>query len=219
MGLKGAAAAALMALSLILPACTSTASAATGTPPEVLTFQSAKATYNDFQYRYEGDLNVPVRFDFSVDRDWLNNTTATVHFIATMDPDYETKTDIYTGKEREVDISLAGNKHLDDGRMVKSSWKAEPSSIGTSDIVKGGADMISVNFTFRTAGSWKIYVVYDIPGTGIAGAESENARIYIKGDPDTVSGLDTLISLLLLVPMGAQALDYFRTRFARKRTG
>ena len=219
MGLKGAAAAALMALSLILPTCTLTASAATGTPPEVLKFSSAKATYNDFQYRYEGDLNVPIRFDFSVDRDWLNNTTAKMLFIATMDPDYETNTDIHTGKLREVDLSLAGNKHIEDSRLVKSSYDVQPSSIGTGAIRQNGAHNISVNFTFRTAGNWKVYVVYDIPGTGIVGAESENARIYIKGDPDTVSGLNTLISLLLLAPMGARALGYFRTRFARKRAG
>jgi hypothetical protein len=219
MGLNRAAVIVVFCLSLVLPACWPGASAAAGTPPEVLRFQSSKATYNDFQYRYEGELDIPITFFFSVDPDRLDNTTAGMLFIATMDPDYEKKTDIYTGKEREVDLKLAGNKHLEDGRIVKSSWKAEPASIGTSDIVHSGADIVSVNFTFRTAGLWKIYIVYDIPGTGIAGAESEDARIYINGDPGTVYGLNTLISLLLLVPMGAQALGYFRTRFARKRTG
>jgi len=136
-----------------------------------------------------------------------------------MDPEYEKKVDIYTGKQRDVDISLAGKKHVDDGDMVKSSWTAEPRTLQTADMRLLGKDVIYVNFTFRTAGSWKIYVVYDIPGTGIVGAESEFARIYINGNPDTVTSLDTLISLLLLVPMLAQALGYFRTRFAKKRAG
>ena len=219
MGLNRAAVMFALILSLILPACGAPASAATGTPPEVLRFQSARATYNDFQFRYEGDQNVPVNFYFSVDQDWLNNTTAKMLFIATMDPDYEKKTDIYTGKEREVDLSLAGNKHIEDSRLVTNSYDVAPASIGTDDLRQSGTDNISVKFTFRTAGSWKIYVVYEIPGTGIAGTEDENVRIYINGDSEAVSGFDTLVSLLLLVLVGAQALGYFRTRFARKRAG
>lgn len=219
MGLKGVSIAAIVALALVLPACAATASADTGTPPGVLRFRSALATYNDFQYRYEGVLDTPIRFDFGIDAGWRANTTATIHFIATMDPEYEKKVDIYTGKQRDVDISLAGKKHVDDGDMVKSSWTAEPRTLQTADMRLLGKDVIYVNFTFRTAGSWKIYVVYDIPGTGIVGAESEFARIYINGNPDTVTSLDTLISLLLLVPMLAQALGYFRTRFAKKRAG
>lgn len=219
MGLSRSAAVAVWALCLIAPACCAPASAATGVPPRVLSLYSATATYNDFQYRYEGELGSAIRFDFSVDPAWLKNTSATLRFIATMDPDYEKKMDIYTGKQREPDLSLAAIKHIEDGRMVEGSWMAMPRSLSTSDIARRGADNVSVNFTFRTAGSWKIYIVYDIPGTGLVGAEDEDARIYINGKPDTVTGLNTLMSLLLLVPMGAQALGYFRARMARKRTG
>jgi len=219
MGLRGASAAAVVALCLMVPAFCAPASAAKGTPPGVLKFSSASATYNDFHYRYEGNLNDRIRFDFGVDPDWLQNTSATIHFIATMDPDYEKKMDIYTGKERELDISLAASKRIEDGRMVRGSWKAEPPTIKTSDIALGGLGNVSVNFTFRTAGAWKIYVVYDIPGTGMVGSEDENARIYINGNPEAASGINTTISLLLLVPMGAQAMAYFKTRLARKRTG
>ena len=85
MGLKSAALAALMTLSLVLPAFTSIASAATGTPPGVLRFHSAAATYNDFQYRYEGVLDTPIRFDFGIDAGWRANTTATI-YMPTSDP-------------------------------------------------------------------------------------------------------------------------------------
>jgi hypothetical protein len=219
MGLKRAAIMLIIALWLILPAGGQLGTAATGTAPEVLKFSSSDATYNDFQFRYEGALDISIRFDFSVQSDWLNNTTATMYFIATMDPDYEKELDISTDKEGTVDISLAGNKHLEDSRLVKSSYSVRPSSVSTDSIRRMGADTVSVDFTFRTAGSWKIYVLYDIPGAGIVGAESENTRIYIKGNPDAVSGLNTLISLLLLVPMAVQALSYFKTRFSRKRAG
>jgi hypothetical protein len=220
MGLSRASVLALLALGIVLLAGCAPSLAVTGTPPRVLRFYSAHAPYNEFHIRYEGNLSDRIQFDFSVDRSWLQNTTnATLHFVATMDPEYEKKLDIYVGKESELDISLAASKRIEDGRLVQNCWKAEPPTMRASDIPLSGAANVSVNFTFQTAGSWKIYILYDIPGTGMVGGEDEDARIYINGNPDTVSGINGLLSVLLLVPMGAQALAYFKTRLARKRTG
>jgi len=220
MGLRRAAFILAVAAFIMLPLVPGPAKAATGSGPalpSVLKFKSADATYNDFQDRYESVLAQRVRFDFSVIEDWDRNLSASLYFIATMDPHYEKNVDIHTGREREVDISLAGAKHLDDSRLVQSSYSVEPASIGTADIAANNPSIISVNFTFRTAGNWKIYMVFGVPGSGFLGKESEDARIYIKGNPDAVSGLNSLISFLLLVPMAAQAFRYFKTRFARKR--
>jgi hypothetical protein len=223
MGLMRAAIILAAASIFILPAMPAPANAAAGTTyatlPSVLRFKSAEASYNDIMLRYEGVLDQSVRFDFSPVAGWDRNLSASLYFIATMDPDYEKKVNIYYGREREVDFSLAGVKHLDDSRLVATSYSVEPASITTGEIAARGSAVTSVSFTFRTAGSWKIYIVYGVAGSDFLAAESELARIYINGNPDAVSTLNSLLSLLLLVPMMVQAFRYFRTRFSRKRAG
>ena len=167
----------------------------------IMEVTSSNADFNDALQVYESVPELAVRLDFSVQTGWYNGSITMVRFIATMAPAIETKTDVRT-YDNTFDPHLAGLKYIADSKLVANSYKVDISEISAGEL--SGRERISVTFTFRTAGIWRVFYVYDISGVGYCGPAGEAAMVKVTGHPGDVGSFSAWMSGVLAVPVVVQ---------------
>jgi len=181
---------------------------------EVLQLKSSSATFNDAFQVYECFVDEFVRFDFTVLTGWDIGRVTRVRFIATMAPIFQKRMDI-SNETNVPDPRLAGLKYLADSELVSNSYEVDISSLSAGELV--GKSSVSVTYHFNTAGTWKVYYVYEVSGSGYCGEDGEEAVIRVKGHPSSMSSVSSTITVLLALPVATQLLLHLKRKFHRKK--
>jgi hypothetical protein len=216
-GLRGEALAVLVAIltMALLPALPCEAAPAP-TPAEldIMIISTSSAPFNDALQAYESVPEMAVRLDFTIKQGWYNTSVLRVRFIASMTPAIETKMDLRS-PDNTFDTHLAAVKYMSDSDMVSNSYKVDLPDQPAYELLQKGS--VSVIFTFRTAGIWRVYYLYEVSGVGFCAGAGEVVMVKVTGDPGDVASFTGWMSGFLAIPVVVQlALGWVR-RLKRSR--